>query len=73
MKDKIIEILIKHEVKIDDSDYHDVAIFSCDYAQIVAEILAALESETEPAKERVLQAKKEFPCMWKSWNKDGTN
>jgi hypothetical protein len=28
--------------------------------------------KSKPAKDRILQAKKEFPCIWTSWNKDGT-
>jgi hypothetical protein len=28
--------------------------------------------KSKPAKERILQAKKEFPCVWKQWHKDGT-
>jgi len=44
--DEIIEVLKKYERQIDDSDYHDVAIFDCDYKAIADELL-----EQQPAKE----------------------
>jgi len=43
--DEIIEVLKKYERQIDDSDYHDVAIFDCDYKAIADEL------EQHPAKE----------------------
>ena len=44
--DEIIEVLKKYERQIDDSDYHDVAIFDCDYKAIADELL-----EQQPDKE----------------------
>ena len=43
--DEIIEVLKKYERQIDDSDYHDVAIFDCDYKAIADEL------EQQPDKE----------------------
>lgn len=28
--------------------------------------------KSKPAKDRILQARKEFPCIWTRWTKDGT-
>lgn len=28
--------------------------------------------KSKPAKDRIEQAKKEFPCVWTTWHKDGT-
>ncbi len=37
-RERVIEVLKKYERSIDDSDYHDVAIFSCDYERIASDL-----------------------------------
>jgi len=53
-KIELLAILKKHERQIDDSDYHDVAIFDCDYNRIVDKFITALDKEIEQREEVTL-------------------
>ena len=51
-KIELLAILKKYERQIDDSDYHDVAIFDCDYNRIVDKFITALDKEIEQGGQR---------------------
>lgn len=51
-EERIIELIKPHEARIDDSDYHEYAVFPCDYGLIARAILTEL-SQDEPTDEEI--------------------